>query len=150
MARIFNFSAGPSTLPVETLQEAAEQLVDYQGAGMSLIEMSHRGKHYDAVHNETISLTRELLNVPEKHHVLLLHGGATLQFAMIPMAYLQTGMTADYVVTGSWAKKAYADGKAVGTTAVAWDGKDENYTRIPAPKELSLTPGAAYVHVCSN
>jgi len=150
MARIFNFAAGPATLPLETLQEASEKLVDYENAGMSLIEMSHRGKTYDSVHNETISLAREILNIPDNFHVLLLQGGATLQFGMIPTAFLQEGMTADYVLTGSWSKKAYEDGKAVGDTRVAWDGKDENYTRIPPQGELKLTQGAAYVHICSN
>ncbi len=150
MARIYNFSAGPATLPVETLEEAAAKLVDYENSGMSLIEMSHRGKIYDSVHNETIALTRELLAVPESHHILLLHGGATLQFGMIPLAFLPEGRSADYVLTGSWSKKAYNDGKAVGNTAVPWDGKDENYMRIPSQDELQLDPGAAYVHICSN
>ena len=150
MARIFNFAAGPSTLPVETLQEAAAKLVDYENNGMSLIEMSHRGKVYEGVHTGTIALIREILQVPDDYHILFLQGGATLQFGMIPLAFLQQGMTADYILTGSWAKKAYNDAKAVGTGNVAWDGKDENYTRMPAQSELKLTPGAAYVHLCSN
>lgn len=150
MARIYNFSAGPSTLPVETLREASAQLVEFEGSGMSLIEMSHRGKFYDRVHTETIATARELLQIPAQYHVLLLQGGATLQFGMIPLSFLPAGQTADYVLTGSWAKKAHADGNAVGTTNVAWDGKDENYARIPAREELQLTPGAAYVHICAN
>lgn len=150
MARIFNFSAGPSTLPLETLQEASDKLVDYENSGMSLIEMSHRGKQYDAVHSETVSLVKEVLAVPEDYHVLFLQGGATLQFGMIPMAFLQQGMTADYILTGSWAKKAYSDGKAVGKVKVPWDGADEKYTRMPLQSELNLTPDAAYVHICSN
>ena len=113
MARIFNFAAGPATLPIEALQEASEKLVDHENSGMSLIEMSHRGKIYDSVHNETISLAREILNIPDNFHVLLLQGGATLQFGMIPTAFLHEGMTADYVLTGSWSKKAYDDGKVV-------------------------------------
>jgi len=150
MARIFNFAAGPSTLPVETLKEAAGKLVDYENAGMSLIEMSHRGKIYEAVHNEAIALVRELLSLPLNYHILFLQGGATMQFGMVPMAFLQQGQTADYILTGSWAKKACDDGKAVGATAVPWDGKAEKYTRIPPQSELTLTPGAAYVHMCSN
>ena len=150
MSRIFNFSAGPSMLPLETLQEAAEKLVDYENAGMSLIEMSHRGKQYDAIHSETISLVKEVLAVPEDYHVLLLQGGATLQFGMIPLAFLQQGKTADYVLTGSWAEKALKDAKAVGNVNVAWDGADEKYTRMPASNELKLSPDAAYVHICSN
>ncbi len=150
MARIFNFSAGPSTLPLETLEEAASKLVDYENAGMSLIEMSHRGKQYDAIHTETIALVKEVLDVPEDYHVLFIQGGATLQFGMIAMAFLEKGMTADYVHTGTWAKKALGDGKAVGTVNIAWDGADEKYTRMPAQGELKLTPDAAYVHICSN
>ena len=150
MSRIFNFSAGPSTLPLETLQEAADKLVDYGNSGMSLIEMSHRGKQYDAIHSETIALAREILAVPDDYKGLLIQGGATLQFGMIPMAFLQPGMSADYVLTGSWAKKAYNDGKAVGDVNISWDGADEKYTRMPARDELTLTPDAAYVHICSN
>jgi len=150
MARIFNFAAGPSTLPVEALQEAAEKLVDFDNTGMSLIEMSHRGKTYEAVHNEAIALVRELLAVPEQYQVLFLQGGATLQFGMVPLAFLHQGKTASYILTGSWAKKAHDDAKVVGQTHVVWDGKAENYTRIPAQAELSFTPNAAYVHICSN
>jgi len=150
MARIFNFSAGPSTLPLETLQEASDKLVDYENSGMSLIEMSHRGKQYDAVHSETVSLVKEVLEVPADYHVLLLQGGATLQFGMIPLAFLKSDMVADYILTGSWAKKAYDDGKAVGRVNVPWDGADEKYSRMPSQNELNLTPDAAYVHICSN
>jgi phosphoserine aminotransferase len=150
MARIFNFAAGPSTLPVETLQEAAAKMVDFDNTGMSLIEMSHRGKVYEGVHNETIALIREILQVPENYHILFLQGGATLQFGMIPLAFLHQGMTADYILTGSWAKKAYDDAKLIGAVNVPWDGKAEKYTRMPAQRELKLTPGAAYAHLCSN
>ncbi|HUT83609.1 MAG TPA: 3-phosphoserine/phosphohydroxythreonine transaminase [Thermodesulfobacteriota bacterium] len=150
MARIFNFAAGPSTLPIETLQEAAGKLVDFENSGMSLIEMSHRGKTYEAVHNEAIALVREILHIPNNYHVLFLQGGATLQFGMVPLAFLQKSMTADYIVTGSWAKKAYDDGKVVGNTNVPWDGKNEKYRRIPRQEELKLTPGASYVHICAN
>lgn len=150
MARIHNFSAGPSTLPLEVLEEAAGKFVDYENTGMSLIEMSHRGKQYDAVHSETISLVREILQLPETSHVLLLQGGATLQFGMVPMAFLKPGMSADYINTGSWAKKALGDAKAVGNVSIAWDGADCSYTRIPSQQELTLNPEAAYVHICSN
>jgi len=150
MARIYNFSAGPSILPLEALEEAAKKLVDYEGSGMSLVEMSHRGKIYDKVHKETISLAKELLKVPDDYKILLLQGGATLQFGMIPMAFLKSGMTADYVITGSWAKKALEDGKIIGKANVAWDGKADNYIKIPAKSELKLTDNAAYVHICSN
>ena len=150
MARIYNFSAGPSILPVPALEEAANKMVDFEGTGMSLVEMSHRGKVYEKVHNETVSLLKELLQIPDDFTVLMLQGGATLQFGMIPMAFLKSGMTADFVTTGSWAKKALDDAKIIGKTNVAWDGKAENYIRIPAQGELKLTAGAAYVHICSN
>ncbi|MFW5770604.1 MAG: 3-phosphoserine/phosphohydroxythreonine transaminase [Spirochaetota bacterium] len=150
MARIFNFSAGPSTLPVDTLEEASRQLVDYHGSGMSLIEMSHRGKLYDEVHHDTMTLAREILDIPDDFHILFLQGGATMQFGMVPMALLKEGQTADYILTGSWAKKAYSDGALVGKVNVPWDGKEGSYTKIPAQDELTLTPGAAYVHLCSN
>ncbi len=150
MARIYNFSAGPSTLPVDTLEEASKELVDYHGSGMSLIEMSHRGKIYDEVHHQTMSLAREILDIPDEFDILFLQGGATMQFGMVPMALLQEGQTADYILTGSWAKKAYNDGELMGNVNVPWDGKDESYTRIPAQDELKLTSGAAYVHLCSN
>jgi phosphoserine aminotransferase len=150
MARIYNFSAGPSTLPLEVLEEAAGKFVDYENSGMSLIEMSHRGKQYDAVHSETIALLREILQVPDTSHVLLLQGGATMQFGMVPMAFLKQGMSADYINTGSWAKKALGDAQAVGDVAIAWDGADCGYNRIPAQTEIRLNPEAAYMHICSN
>ena len=150
MSRIYNFSAGPATLPLKALKEAAGQFVDYENSGMSLIEMSHRGKQYDAVHNETIALLREILQVPDTSHVLLLQGGATLQFGMIPLAFLKSGMSADYIITGSWAKKAVGDARTVGAVSIAWDGADCSYSRMPAQQELTLNPDAAYVHLCSN
>jgi phosphoserine aminotransferase len=150
MARIYNFAAGPSILPLPALEEAAKKLVDYEGSGMSLVEMSHRGKIYDNLHNETISLARELLQIPEEFTILLLQGGATLQFGMVPMAFLKAGMSADYVITGSWAKKALDDAKLIGKVNVVWDGKSDNYTKIPAQSELKFNDKAAYVHLCSN
>lgn len=150
MQRIYNFAAGPSTLPLPILEEAQEKLLDFEASGMSLIEMSHRSKIYDNVHNETITLAREILKIPENYNILFLQGGATLQFGMVPMAFLKEGTTADYILTGSWAKKAYADAEAVGKTNVVWDGGNEKYTRIPSQDELNFTKDAAYVHICSN
>lgn len=150
MARIYNFAAGPSTLPLSALEEAAGKFVDYEGSGMSLIEMSHRGKIYDKVHNEALELSREFLNIPDDFQILFLQGGATLQFAMVPMAFMKEGMAADYVITGSWSKKALSDGEIVGKTNIIWDGKENNYTRIPDTGELKCTDGAAYIHICSN
>ncbi len=148
--RIFNFSAGPCTLPVEALEKAQSEFVDYQGAGMSIIEMSHRGKHYDKVHHEAMASLRELLAIPENFDILLLQGGATLQFAMIPMNLLPEGKSADYVKTGTWSKKAIADAEKLGKVNVIWSGEDEKFTRMPKKEELKFNADAAYVHICSN
>ena len=150
MARIFNFAAGPSILPLYALQEAAGKLVDFNGSGMSLVEMSHRGKIYEGIHNEALKLTRELLAIPEDFQILFLQGGATLQFGMIPMAFLKSGMTADYVVTGAWAQKALEDAKVIGSAKAVWDGKENKYTKIPAANEIRYTNDAAFVLICSN
>ncbi|HPJ39409.1 MAG TPA: aminotransferase class V-fold PLP-dependent enzyme, partial [Spirochaetota bacterium] len=150
MSRIYNFAAGPSTLPLPALEEAAAKLVDYEGAGMSLIEMSHRGKIYDAIHNETVTLLRNILLIPDDFDVLFLQGGATMQFGMIPMAFLKEGATADFVLTGSWALRAVEDARLIGKTRVLWDGEDNHYTRIPSLEELAFNNDAAYVHICSN
>lgn len=150
MSRIYNFAAGPSTLPLPALEEAARELVEYQNTGMSLIEMSHRGKIYDGIHNETIALVRELLCVPDDFHVLFLQGGATLQFGMVPMAFLHPGETAEHIITGHWAQRAYNDAALTGGASIIWDGGDARYTRIPRQDELHISRDAAYVHVCSN
>lgn len=150
MSRIYNFAAGPSTLPLPALEEASAKLVDYEGAGMSLIEMSHRGKIYDAIHNETVTLLRNILLIPDDFDVLFLQGGATMQFGMIPMAFLKEGATADFVLTGSWAMRAIEDARLIGKTRVLWDGEDNHYTRIPSLEELAFNNDAAYVHICSN
>jgi phosphoserine aminotransferase len=148
--RIFNFSAGPCTLPIEALQKASEDFVDYQGAGMSLIEMSHRGKHYDEVHYKAIENIRSVLNVPETHDILFLQGGATLQFAMIPMNLVGEGKTAEYVNTGAWAKKALADSKKIAPMRVIWTDEENSFTRMPKPDEIKPGAEAAYVHITTN
>lgn len=148
--RIFNFSAGPCTLPLPALEQAQNEFVDYHGAGMSIIEMSHRGKHYDDVHYTAIANVREVLSVPESHEVLFIQGGATLQFAMVPMNLMADGKIAEYVNTGTWSKKAIADGEKIGSIRVAWSGEGENYTRIPAKDELEVGDDAAYLHICGN
>jgi len=150
MARIYNFSAGPSILPLPALEEASRELVDYKQTGMSLIEMSHRGKIYDEVHNEAISLIKEILQVPDDYYILFIQGGATLQFGMIPMAFLAPGKTADFIVTGFWVQRAYQDAKLVGQAHAIWDGASEKYWRIPAEHELHFSNDAEYVHICSN
>jgi phosphoserine aminotransferase len=151
MSRVMNFNAGPATLPLAALERAQKELLDVENSGMSIIEHSHRGKVYEAVHNEALALVRELLAVPDTHEVLLLQGGASLQFAMVPMNLLGEGASADYVLTGSWAKKAFAEAKTVGTARLAGSSeKDGKFPRIPKQSELELDPNAAYVHITSN
>ena len=150
MARVFNFSAGPATLPLEVLEEAQRELVDYAGSGMSIMEHSHRGKEYSAVHAEAIANTRELLQLSDDYSVLFMQGGASTQFALIPMNLLGEGQTADYTNSGTWAAKAIKEAKLLGNVNIAADCGKEIPTRVPTEAELQLTPGAAYVHVTSN
>ncbi len=150
MSRIYNFSAGPATLPESVLQEAQAELVDFGGAGMSVMEMSHRSKEYDAVHEETIANIRELMDIPEDYAVLFLTGGASGQFAMVPMNLLGEGQTADYTNSGSWASKAIKEAKGIGSVNIAADCGKELPARVPEQDELNLTPGAAYLHITSN
>ena len=151
MARAMNFNAGPAALPQAALERAQAELLDLGGTGMSVMEHSHRGKAYEAVHNEAISLVRELLGVPESYDVLLLQGGASQQFAMVPMNLLPQGKSADYVLTGAWSQKAYKEGKSVGTVRVAaTTEKDGKFGRIPAASEIQFDASAAYAHITSN
>ncbi len=150
MNRIYNFSAGPATLPTEVLLEAQAELLDYQGSGMSIMEMSHRGKYYDAIHMEALANFRELLNVPEEYAILFLQGGATTQFSQIAMNLLGEGQVADYINAGAWSKKAIKEASIIGKVNVAADCGSEIPTRQAHQEELKLTPGAAYLHCCSN
>ncbi len=150
MARAMNFNPGPATLPLAALERAQQEFLDIGGSGMSVMEHSHRGKVYEAVHNEAISLVTELLGVPDTHTILLLQGGASQQFAVVPMNLLPQGKSADYVITGSWSKKAFKEAKVVGQAKAAWDAPDGKYTHIPSAQELTLDPNAAYVHITSN
>ena len=149
MTRAHNFSAGPCTLPVEVLKALQAEMVDYQESGMSLIEMSHRGQHFDAVFEEAIALVREQYGVPNEFEILLLQGGATLQFSMVPMNLLGDGARAAYVNSGHWAKGAIADARYYGDVYVAWDGKDDRYGRMPVTKEIELLPNTRYLHILS-
>ena len=149
MARAMNFNAGPAALPLEALERAQRELVDFAGTGMSIIEHSHRGKAYEGVHNEAISLIKELLSIPDTHQVLLLQGGASQQFAMVPMNLLPQGKSADYIVTGAWGKKAFQEAKTVGTVRALGDAEAKP-ARVPKQSELSLDGSAAYVHYTSN
>ena len=149
-ARIFNFSAGPAVLPLPVLEEARRDLVSLPGVGMSVMEISHRSKTFEGILNTAIADLRELANVPSNYKVLMLQGGATLQFSMVPMNLLTPGATADYVDTGSWATKAAKEARKVGAVNVTGSTKADNYSRIPAQSELHLTPNGAYVHITTN
>jgi phosphoserine aminotransferase len=148
--RIFNFAAGPCTLPLPALERAAAEFIDFGGAGMSLIEMSHRGKQYDAVHSQALASLREVLGVPETFEILFLQGGATLQFGMVPLNLRAEGKTFEYVNTGAWAKKAISDGKKVGPTRVVWTDEANKFTRVPRAGELKAGADAAYLHITVN
>ncbi len=148
--RAYNFNAGPAALPLEVLQQAQSELVDYEGIGMSIMEVSHRSKEYDAVHAETQDLFKELLNIPDGYKVLFLQGGASTQFAMIPMNLLADGKVAHYVHTGSWANKAIKEAKLFGEVNVAASAKDNEFTKVPDLSGLSLGSDAAYLHITSN
>jgi phosphoserine aminotransferase len=151
MARVYNFNPGPAALPLAALERAQSELIDFRGSGMSIIEHSHRGKEYEAVHDEAIALTRELLSVSDNYHVLFLQGGASQQFAMVPMNLLPPGKSADYILTGGWSEKALEEAKIVGQTRVAAStGENGAYKRIPKRDEIKLDPNAAYVHLTSN
>mgnify|MGYP001817152323 FL=1 len=148
--RIFNFSAGPCTLPLPALEKAQAEFVDYRNSGMSLIEMSHRGKHYDEVHYEAIANIRAVLDIPDSYDILFIQGGATLQFAMVPLNLMADGRTAEFLITGTWVKKAIADAEKIGPARVIWTGESENFTRMPATDEYQVGADAAYVHICGN
>lgn len=148
--RAYNFNAGPAALPLEVLEKAQAEFVDFQGKGMSIMEMSHRSKDYDAVHNEVISLFRELYDIPEDYQVLFIQGGASMQFAMLPLNFLAAGKKAGYVMTGSWSEKALKEAKMLGETYEAASTKDSNYKSIPQLADLKVDPGSAYLHITSN
>ncbi len=150
MPRVFNFNAGPATLPLEVLQEAQAELLDFKQSGMSILECSHRGKDYDAVHAEAVSNYRRLLGCSDDYAVLFLPGGASMQFAMLPLNLLEPGRTADYIHSGAWAGKALKEAQRVGRVHVAADCSQDRPTRVPSASELSLSPHAAYVHLTSN
>lgn len=147
--RVHNFGAGPCALPREVLEEVCDEFPEYRDTGMTVIEMSHRSADYDVIHEEAKDLARRVSGAPDDFEILFLQGGATLQFAMVPMNLLQPGDRAGYVVSGSWGKKALADAVAHGAYA-AWDGKESGYTTMPGPYDCEIVAGARYVHVTSN
>ncbi len=150
MSRIYNFSSGPAVLPLSVLEKARDELVDFHGCGMSIMEMSHRGKIFDDIIKTAENNARELLGIPDDYAILFMPGGASQQFAMIPLNLLAPGAVADYVHTGSWADKAIREARVVGKVNVVWDGKASNYMAQPDVDALAFTPGAAYVHITSN
>ncbi len=150
MGRIFNFSAGPATLPLEVLEQAREEMLDWQGHGYSVMEISHRSKVFIRVAEQAEADVRELLAIPQDYAVLFLQGGATQQFALIPMNLAAPDQTVDYLVTGQWSKKALGEAKLIRRTNVVADGAAGNYTDVPQRGSWKLTPGAAYVHYCPN
>jgi phosphoserine aminotransferase len=149
MSRIWNFSAGPAALPEEVLKQAQEEILDWHGAGCSVMEMSHRGKEFMSILAQAEADLRELMGIPEQYKVLFLQGGATQQFAQIPMNLL-AGRSADYIVTGSWSKKAVKEAQRIGNVRVAASTEASNFTRLPTAEEIKLDPFAAYLHVCTN
>ncbi|GBD89676.1 phosphoserine aminotransferase [bacterium BMS3Abin04] len=148
--RAYNFNAGPAVLPEEVLREAQENLYSYPGAGMSVMEMSHRSKEYNDIFVGAQNDLRKLLNIGDNYSVLFLQGGATLQFSMIPLNLMPPNNKADYINTGAWSKKAIKEAKRVGIVNVVASSEDTNFNRIPKQNELKLTPDASYVHFTSN
>ena len=148
--RIFNFSSGPAVLPLPVLEEVQRDLVALPGVGMSIMEISHRSKRFDDVLEGAISDVRSLAGVGEEYKVLMLQGGASLQFLMVPMNLVAGGQTSDYIDTGSWSQKAIKEAKRVGTVNIAASTKDDNYCRIPEASEIDLSENAGYVHMTSN
>ena len=149
MRRVYNFSAGPAMLPVEVLKEAASEMLDYQGSGMSVMEMSHRSQVFQNIIDEAEADLRDLMGIPSNYKVLFLQGGASLQFSMIPMNLMKNGV-ADYIVTGQWAKKAYAEAQKYGKANKIASSEDKTFSYIPDCSDLPISPDADYVYICEN
>lgn len=150
MARVYNFSAGPSMLPESVLKRAAAEMLDYNGTGESVMEMSHRSKEYQAIFDRTEALLREVMEIPENYKVLFLQGGASSQFAMVPLNLFRNSRKADYVLTGQWATKAYKEAARYGECNVVASSKDKTFTYIPELDPASFTKDADYFHICMN
>ena len=149
MSRVYNFSAGPAVLPEEVLREAQEEMMDYRGCGMSVMEMSHRSAAFQQIIDEAEADLRELMNIPKEYKVLFLQGGASLQFAMIPMN-LMKNRVADYIVTGQWAKKAFQEAQKFGKANKIATSEDRTFSYIPDCSDLPVSPDADYVYICEN
>ena len=149
MKRVYNFSAGPAVLPEEVLQEAAAEMLDYQGTGMSVMEMSHRSKPYQKIIDEAEQDLRDLMNIPDNYKVLFLQGGAHQQFAMVPMNLMKNGV-ADYIITGQWAKRAYEEAKKFGQVNAIASSADKTFSYLPDCSDLPISENADYVYICEN
>ena len=147
--RIYNFSAGPATMPEPVLEEIRDEMLNYRGSGMCVMEMSHRSKVFQTIVDEAEQDLRDLMGIPDNYHVLFIQGGATLQFSMIPMNLLKNGV-ADYIITGSWSKKAYQEAKKFGKINVLASSEDKNFSYIPDCSDLPVDPEADYVYICEN
>jgi phosphoserine aminotransferase len=150
MSPAYNFNAGPAMLPPDVLKQVQAELLDYHGSGMSIMEMSHRGREYEEVNAQAEATFKRLLGVGEGYRALFLQGGSSTQFAMVPLNFLPPGGTADYLITGAWAEKALDEAAALGKARTAASTKADGYRRVPRASEIHLTPGAAYVHLTSN
>ena len=147
--RTFNFSAGPATMPVPVLEEIRDEMLNYRGSGMSVMEMSHRSKMFQEIYDNAVADLRKLMNIPENYKVLFIQGGATVQFAMIPMNLMKNGV-ADYIVTGAWSKKAFSEAKKFGDVKCVATSEDRNYSYIPDCDHLPIRDNADYVYICEN
>lgn len=150
MSRKLNFFAGPSTLPLEVLEQVQKDIVDYKGNGLSMVEASHRGGMFEDMYDKCLADLREIMGIPENYDVFFLGGGATLQFGMIPTNFLLPGKVADYCKTGTWANKACADAKKIGNVNVYFDGTDSKFTTLPDPKTVKPSDDSCYLYLCSN
>ena len=148
--RVYNFSAGPSMLPLEVIEEAAKNLADYNGCGQSVMEMSHRSKEFETIINDAEANLREIMNIPDNYKVLFLQGGGTLQFAMVPLNLMTKSGKADYIVTGTWAKKAAAEAKKFGDAKVIASSEDSTFSYIPRVNKEDIRPDADYVYITTN
>ena len=149
MSRVYNFSAGPAVLPESVLKEAAAEMLDYRGTGMSVMEMSHRSKAYQAIIDEAEADLRSLMGIPENYKVLFMQGGAHLQFSMVPMNFMKNKV-ADYIITGQWAKRAWQEAKMFGTANAIASSADKTFSYIPDCSDLPISPDADYVYICEN
>src|SRR5436305_13328639 len=150
MPTVYNFNAGPAALPPTVLEQVQAELRDYQGCGMSIMEMSHRSPEFEAINAQAEATFKRLLGVGDGYRVLFVQGGASTQFAMLPMNFLPPGGSADYLMTGAWADKAYEEAAALGQPHIAASTKADGYRRVPRTDEIRLSPEPAYVHITSN